>query len=149
MADLSYNGSCLCGQVRFRVTAEPLITMACHCRGCQKLTSSAYSLSALTQEGAFEVTEGEPVIGGLHGPVRHFHCDWCKSWLFTRLEGGFVNVRTSMLDAAEAFPPFLESMTAEKLSWATTPAVHSYEGFPAGEEYPALMAAYAERERLS
>ncbi|MEO5492951.1 MAG: hypothetical protein ABIR08_02870 [Sphingomonas sp.] len=33
----------------------------------------------------FEVTQGEAVIGGIHGDQgQHNHCDWCKSWLFTR-----------------------------------------------------------------
>ncbi|WP_445260586.1 GFA family protein [Picosynechococcus sp. PCC 11901] len=34
-------GQCRCGQVKFEVTSEPLITMACHCVGCQKITASA------------------------------------------------------------------------------------------------------------
>ena len=56
-------GECRCGKVRLRAEGPPLITMACHCRGCQKLTSSAYSLSALTPEAGFEVTAGEAVVG--------------------------------------------------------------------------------------
>jgi hypothetical protein len=35
-------GGCLCGAVRFRVTAEPLQTTICHCTFCQRLTGSAY-----------------------------------------------------------------------------------------------------------
>ena len=61
--------------------------MACHCTGCQRMTASAFSLSALYPSSGFEVTEGRPVIGGLHGPARHFFCPHCMSWLFTRPEG--------------------------------------------------------------
>jgi hypothetical protein len=59
-------GKCRCGQVQFEVSSEPLMTMACHCTGCQRMTASAFSLSTLHPRSGFTVTRGEPVIGGLH-----------------------------------------------------------------------------------
>ncbi|MGH8428823.1 MAG: GFA family protein, partial [Solimonas sp.] len=97
---LPQEGQCRCGQVRFRISVPPLLTMACHCTGCQRMSSSAFSLSAAIPSEGFAVTQGEPVIGGLHGAVRHFFCAHCMSWLFTRPVGfdHFVNVRVTMLD---------------------------------------------------
>ncbi|GAC1303486.1 MAG: hypothetical protein NVSMB10_05570 [Steroidobacteraceae bacterium] len=43
----SEHGQCRCGQIEFEVKSKPLITMVCHCTGCQRMTASAYSLSAL------------------------------------------------------------------------------------------------------
>ncbi|MCG6857018.1 MAG: aldehyde-activating protein, partial [Salaquimonas sp.] len=40
--------------------------------------------------------------------------------------------------------PFIETYTSEKLPWATTPAVHSFEKFPAFEEFEWIGKAYAE-----
>jgi hypothetical protein len=40
-------GKCRCGQVQFEVESLPLITMVCHCAGCQRMTGSAFALSAL------------------------------------------------------------------------------------------------------
>jgi hypothetical protein len=139
-------GGCRCGRVRFQVTGAPLVTMACHCTGCQHMTASAYSLSGLYPAEAFAVTQGEPVIGGLHGPTRHFHCDHCKSWLFTRPEGldAFVNVRSTMLDVPMSAPPFLETYTEEALPWAATGASYSYPKFPPPESFGTLIHAYAE-----
>src|SRR5262249_50818477 len=75
---LPVEGGCICGQVRFRVNAPPMLTMACHCRGCQQLTSSAFSLSAVFPSEAFEVIAGEPVVGGKHrDDVRQFYCPNC------------------------------------------------------------------------
>ena len=144
---LPWTGHCRCGQTRFRIDAAPLLTMACHCTGCQRMSASAFSLSALFAADAFEVTAGEPVIGGLHGPTRHFFCPHCMSWMFTRPEGAdhVVNVRATLLDDATGFAPFMETFTAEKLPGAATPAVRSFAGFPAMEDYGELMAAYAER----
>lgn len=46
------------------------------------------------------MTAGEPVIGALHGPNRHFYCGHCTSWVFTRPHGldWLVNFRATMLD---------------------------------------------------
>ena len=145
--DGAHEGQCRCGQVRFRVRGAPIITMACHCMGCQRMTASAFSLSVLYPSHDFEVLEGEPTIGGLHGATRHFFCPHCMSWLFTRPEGmdEFVNVRTTMLEDPSRFVPFVETWTAEALPWEKTPAVHSFERLPPMERYPELAAEFAQR----
>lgn len=142
---LPQEGTCRCGQVRFRITAPPLLTMACHCTGCQRMSASAYSLSALFSIDGFEVTAGEPAIGALHGPTRHYFCPHCMSWLFTRPEGPdqFVLVRPTMLDDPILSTPFVETCTREKLGWATTPAIRSFEGFPPVDAYEDLVRDYA------
>jgi hypothetical protein len=119
--------------------------MACHCTGCQSMSSSAYSLSAAIPSEGFEVTKGEPVVGGLHGASKHYFCGYCMTWMFTRPEGidWFVNLRPTMLDDHAWFAPFIETWTAEKLPWAATAAVHSYEALPSFEEYEPLVAEYA------
>ena len=141
---LPWDGGCRCGQVRLRVTAPPLLTMACHCTGCQKMSASAFSLSVAIPAEGFAVTRGEPVIGGLHGAQRHHFCPRCKSWLYTRTEGfdWFVNLRPTTLDDPAWFEPFIETFTAEKLPWASTPARHSYPGFPEDAAYPRLLEAF-------
>jgi hypothetical protein len=50
-----------------------------------------------------------------------------------------------MLDDASWFVPFIETCTKEKLPWATTPAVHSYETFPPMAQYAVLVAEYAQQ----
>lgn len=146
--NLPWNGACRCGQVRLRVSAPPMLTMACHCAGCQRMTSSAFSLSAAIPSQGFEVVAGEPVIGGLHGDlVHHYFCPHCMSWMFTKAEGmdWFVNVRTAMLETTADLAPFAETCTSEKLSWVTTPAKHSYGGIPAPEVFGELTKAFAKQ----
>ena len=138
-------GECRCGQLRFQVRGAPIITMACHCTGCQRMTGSAFSLSALYPSSSFDILQGEPVIGGLHGATRHFFCPHCMSWLFTRPEGldEFVNVRATMLDNARDFTPFIETYTDEALPWARAPAVHSFGKLPPMERYAELVEEFA------
>lgn len=128
------------------ISAPPLITMACHCTGCQRMTASAYSLSIAVPAEGFSVIQGEPAIGGLHGPDRHYHCPHCKSWLFTRPEGYdfMVNVRASMLEDPSWFQPYVETSRAEGFPWAETGAKHSFPGNPADEQFGPLVAEFAQ-----
>lgn len=146
--DLSIAGTCRCGATRFALAADPVRTAACHYRGCQRMTGSAFSPRAMAPAEAIAVTQGAPVIGGLHGPEQHHHfCPDCLSWMFTRIEGlPFANVRSALLDDPACTRPFIETMTAEKRDWATTPAAHAFAGFPPPpDEYGPLMAAFAGR----
>jgi hypothetical protein len=137
-------GGCRCGQVRIKVTVPPFLTMACHCTGCQRMTGSAYSLSAAFPSNGFATTKGEPVVGGLHGTTRHFFCPHCMSWMFTRPDGfDFINVRATMLDDSSGFSPFIETYLSERLPWATTPAPHKFAKFPSLQEYKGLIEKYA------
>jgi hypothetical protein len=132
--------------VRFEVSGEPMLTMACHCTGCQHMTASAFSLSEGYSSAAFRLIQGDVVIGGIHGPTRHYFCDYCKSWLYTEPESvpDFVNVRSTQFDMPRRDPPFMETYVSEALPWARIGAAHSYDKLPPMEEWPALMKGFAE-----
>ncbi|MGE0237691.1 MAG: GFA family protein [Parvibaculaceae bacterium] len=142
---LPWDGGCLCGQIRFRISAPPLLTMACHCTGCQKLSASAYSLTIAVPSEGFTVTQGETVIGGRHGPTRQLYCPHCKNWMFTHAHGldFFVNVRATMLDQHDWYVPFVEVNTAEGLPWARTPAKHSFPTQPDLAGFAPLIEDFA------
>ena len=136
-----------CGQVRFEVSAPEMLTMVCHCRGGQRMSGGAFALGLTVPAAGFAVTAGEPVIGGMHGDVQHFHCPHCMSWVFTRPPGvPIVNVRTTMLDAPGDAAPFLEMCAAEKLAWVSVPAAHSFPGFPPNDAWPGLIASYGQAQ---
>jgi hypothetical protein len=143
--NLPREGGCLCGRVRMRISKPPLLTMACHCTGCQRLTASAYSLSAAIPADGFGVIQGEPVIGALHGAAKHYFCGYCMSWMFTRPDqiDWFVNVRPTMFDDTSQCAPFVQTWTKEKLDWAQTPAKHSFEEVPPMDAYEGLLKDYA------
>ncbi|MCA1661679.1 MAG: GFA family protein [Novosphingobium sp.] len=142
---VTITGQCRCGEVRFAFDGPVLLTAACHCRGCQRMTGSAFSLTTATVLSRFTVTKGETVLGGLRGDARHHFCDGCKSWLFTTHEAlrDMVNVRTTMLDQLPAEPPFVEMFTDEALPWVKTGAKHSFAQFPAADEFGPLMQEFA------
>ena len=141
---LPWDGGCRCGATRIRVTKPPMLTMACHCAGCQRMSASAFSLSVAVPADGFEVTQGEPVLGGLSRDMHHF-CPSCMTWMFTRPPGmdWFVNIRAPVLDDHLWVVPFVETFTAEGLPWAKTPAPHSFETMPDMTGWQELTAAFA------
>ena len=144
---LPWTASCLCGGVKMRIAAAPVIAMACHCTGCQKLTSGAYSLTLMIPVSGFDVV-GETQIGGLYREdSKHHYCSRCLNWLYTTSPNldamGFLNFRATMLDDASWVTPFVESQTAEKLPDVQSGAKHSFERWPAPEDYGRLMQEYA------
>jgi len=141
---LPWNGGCRCDQVRIQITQPPIMTMACHCAGCQRMTASAFSLSVMVPSAGFAVMTGEPVIGGLHGSSKHYHCGHCKSWMFTRPEGleGFVNIRATMLDDHRWVRPYVEVCRDEAFPWATTGAAHAFPNIPPNGTWGPLMSQF-------
>jgi len=108
------------------------------------MSASAFSLSAAIPTEGFEVTRGEPVLGGLRGPeLQHYFCPRCMTWMFTRFLPQFVNVRAMLLEDVTWFSPFIETWTRTRLPWVTTPARHSYPEFPALEEFATLAAEFS------
>ena len=144
---LTKEGGCRCGRVRLKVTKRPLLTMACHCKGCQRMSSSAFSLSAAIPTDGFEVTQGRACHrraarrvqalflrplheldvhpAGRHRLVRQFAPDHAR--------------RRQLVDAVHG------DLDSEKLPWAATSAVHSYEALPPMDAYEGLIKEYAER----
>ena len=49
-----YDGGCLCGLIRYRLTDEPLTLYACHCTDRQRETGSAFGLSMIVPKSAID-----------------------------------------------------------------------------------------------
>jgi hypothetical protein len=143
---LPWEGGCRCGEVRLRVTAPPRLASACHCAGCQRMTASAFALSLSLHKDGFEVTRGEPVLGGLRAEPKHYHCPSCKSWMFTRPAAipWLVNLRATMLDDHLWVTPFIDFFRRDGFAWAATGAKYSFETGPDDDAFGPLMAEYAE-----
>ena len=145
MSEAVHSGQCRCGATRIQATGAPLVTMACHCTGCQRMTGGAFSLSSFYSADRFEVVQGETVRGGLKTGPDHEFCPECLSWMFTTAKEiqGFVNVRSTMFDDTAHHRPFVEMYLGEGVPGSTAGAEHSYESFPEEKEFPELIAAYA------
>jgi hypothetical protein len=52
-------GGCQCGTVRYQISGPPVELYVCHCRECQKQSSSAFGISAIVRRADFKITQGE------------------------------------------------------------------------------------------
>lgn len=57
---LPQSGGCACGALRYELSAPPLMIYNCHCANCQKITGSAFTVSATVPEAALKFVKGAP-----------------------------------------------------------------------------------------
>src|ERR1700726_4921445 len=79
-------GGCMCGAVRYRISAAPMVAGLCHCNRCRPQSGSAFSTIIVIRRSSFEI-EGENAVfddigsSGFH--VARRYCPRCGSPLTT------------------------------------------------------------------
>ena len=119
-------GGCLCGAVRYRSDAEPLMQAVCHCKTCQKNSGSAFSLNVAVPEESLVVEGGalksyEDRSGASGQPFKRNFCSSCGSPLFSHgpAYGPLAFIKAGTLDDSSWLAPELHIWCAEKLPWTT------------------------------
>ncbi len=116
-------GQCLCGVVRYKITASPLASRTCWCRVCQFIgagsaTGNVWCPSdALVSEGELrEFTSTADSGSRMH---RRF-CPACGTHMFSDAESRphLTFVRAGTLSNRELAAPTLTIWTAQAPSWA-------------------------------
>jgi hypothetical protein len=82
--------SCSCGQLKARVTGEPVRVSICHCLACQRRTGSVFGQQARFRRDDVSVTgaSSEYVRVGDEGSRVKFHfCSKCGSTVYYEAEG--------------------------------------------------------------
>jgi hypothetical protein len=142
-------GGCSCGEVRYRLTTEPLFVHCCHCLNCQQQTGSAFVINVLIETERIELLSGEPrgvevPRDGDTPPQRIFRCPKCEVAVYSEYSGPAVKfVRAGTLDEPSSVDPDVHIFTRSKLPWVVLP-----EGVPAFDVYYDLNELWPE-ESLS
>lgn len=109
-------GGCLCGKVRYRLTAEPAAVAVCHCTHCQRQGGAVFSTNLMVAEANF-VQTGETKVFTDKGDSgmavwRHF-CPACGSPIISKIEAmpGMVAVKAGTLDDMSGLTPGVEVYT--------------------------------------
>ena len=128
-------GGCSCGEVRYRLTSEPLFVHCCHCLNCQRQTGSAFVINLLVEADRVEVTAGKPrpvdVPRDDGSAQRIYRCLSCAVAVFSEYSRPeLLFVRAGTLDEPGSVAPGVHIFTRSKLPWVALP-----EGVPAFAEY--------------
>ena len=116
-------GGCACGAIRYSAEGEPLFSMNCHCRDCQRETGSAYTPVLGVPGATFKVIQGTPKYFDLTADsghtTRRCFCGDCGSPLFGRpgVGGDIVTIRVGSLDDPSVFRPTLDIYTSSAQPW--------------------------------
>jgi hypothetical protein len=132
MSQVSIEGGCLCGAVRYRIQGKPLISGTCQCRTCRRASAAAIVPWITVNAEDFAFTAGEPVDYKSSPPATRTFCGRCGTPLtfnHTSYEGKKIDVTTVSLDDPEAFPPEGHVWTSQKLRW-----IKLADGLPCFEE---------------
>jgi hypothetical protein len=114
-------GSCLCGGVRFEITAPFRRANYCHCSRCRKHSGSNALAQGRVPRESFRLLAGQELIEVFRpsgGMVKAF-CRKCGSSLFggTWPDGAEVSVRLGALDGDPGIRPEYHSFVDSKAPW--------------------------------
>jgi len=120
-------GRCFCGDIRYRVTGEPLWVGHCHCESCRRANSAAFVTYAGFPRERFRILAGEPGIFRSSPGVERRFCRRCGSHL--TFEGERWPTETHVMICSLENPadlqPAAHFQSAEQLPW-----VHLGDGLP-------------------
>lgn len=133
-------GGCLCGQIKYEVTGAPLVTHACHCIECQKITGSAYGVNLWLEAKDIQIIKGAlqsyRAKGGSGKPHDVYFCADCGSAIYSRYHAAppqFLFLRSGGLDDSSEVKPDVHIFLKDKQSGVTvdeaTPQYEAYYHF--------------------
>lgn len=118
-------GGCLCGAVRFEITAAFLSAGYCHCTHCQRRTGTASSANGRVPQEGFQILEGAELLRSYQpeGGVPKLFCANCGSALFSGdpFSDAEVAVRLGALDRDPGIRPQYRQFVGSAASWEPIP----------------------------
>jgi hypothetical protein len=121
MAANIHSGGCLCGAIRYEISAPTLGTSYCHCEDCRKASGAPVLAWTFFPSGSLTFTKGVPKTLFWAGRERTFcgDCGTPLSFFDPDLPAEY-EVTTCSLDQPEACPPKDHTWTCDRLPWFET-----------------------------
>ena len=129
-------GGCLCGAVRYRTDAEPIMTRLCWCRLCQYIATGNAAVSVCFPSAGMSITGTASDFQSTADSGNRMHrrfCPACGTHLFSEAEARphLIFVRAGTLDDPEIARPAATIWTASAPSWACVDeSLPSFEAQP-------------------
>lgn len=129
-------GSCLCGDVAYRISGPPLRMVNCHCENCRRARSAAYASNLFVRAKDFRWIRGEERVVSYRLPgtpsFATAFCRRCGSDLPRVAKGeAVVVVPAGTLDSDPGVRAEAHVFVAEKAPWfAITDGLPCYPRMP-------------------
>lgn len=148
--DFPASGSCQCGNVKYEVIDKPLATVACHCSDCQKLSTSAFSVSMILHRSGFKILSGNmkswerPTESG--GVAVCWFCPDCGNRIFHENPEmpDIVRLKPGTLEDTSVLEPQAHVWTCRQQPWLER--IADLKKFERQPDMAAAMAAIANGE---
>jgi hypothetical protein len=119
-------GGCLCGAVRFEITAPFLLAGYCHCTHCQRRTGTASSANGRVPQAGFELLQGQDRLRAFQPPaggMPKLFCADCGGHLFSGdpFNDETVAVRFGALDGDPGIRPEYRMFLDSAVAWEPIP----------------------------
>jgi hypothetical protein len=136
---MNSEGGCYCGELRYRINAEPLGKGMCFCRECQHISGGGPNIVLMVPADGFAYTKGAPQTftrSDLQNAVTREFCARCGTQLVVRapMLPGVALIKVGTLDDPAIYGmPQIAAYTSEMQSYHVVPeGVVPFEKFPAG-----------------
>jgi hypothetical protein len=131
-------GGCLCGAIRYTVSAPVSGLRVCHCTHCQKTSGTGSSVNAVIASSDFRLTQGAPKCYATKADsgrtlLRYF-CGDCGSPIYSQREASpeRMVVRAGTFDDSSAMKVTANIWTKSARPWSwIDPASEQLPGNPA------------------
>lgn len=119
----SFTGGCICGAVRYKCSAEPVMAGNCHCRDCQKAGGGAFAPALAVPKNALKITgtvKYHDTKGDSGQTVSRGFCPNCGARLFgnSKAMPDLAIILAGSLDDPSWFRPGMDIYTARAQPWA-------------------------------
>lgn len=118
-----YQGSCLCGEIRYEICGEIGPLIYCHCQRCRKANGTAFASNAPVKVSEFHIVQGEHLLKKFHSTpstIRCF-CSQCASPIISIKADTpeFYRLRVGTLDTPLKQHPTQHFYVDYKAEWET------------------------------
>lgn len=129
MSEVKYPvlGECQCGKITFSLKAAPKMVIACHCKECQKLSTSAFSITAIVHQDDIDITgelhETSRIADSGNTNIGKF-CSGCGNRIYQLNPADPTMIKfkaISSLSDTRMVVPTTHVWISEKQSWVTIP----------------------------
>ena len=121
MSETVYLGSCLCGQVKYKIECTLAGLFLCHCSRCRKASGSSNAANAFTKDGKLAWISGKENQKLYNLPETRFtrnFCITCGSSLPYQLgESSTVVIPAGSLDSDINMKPTAHIFYASRANW--------------------------------